>query len=255
MTQYERRQSIIELLRRQPGSGVTEMASTLGVSEGTVRNDLNALEDEGVLIRFHGGAVLIGQMSFQNTSFTDRHREHAMEKEVIGRCAAELVRDGDSILLDASSTIYYFALALEARQGLRVVTNGLDVARLLARNPSNTVILIGGILNQDGSSLTGLFSEQVMHEFHVKKAFVSCSGFSVERGLTEVHLEEAQLKRKAIQSAQQVFALVDSSKLGHEDLTPFAQPEQICCLYTDANISLEWRERIELAGIALNICE
>ena len=136
-----------------------------------------------------------------------------------------------------------------------MVTNGLDVARLLAKNPANTVILIGGILNQDGSSLTGLFSEQAMQELHVQKAFVSCSGFSVERGLTEVHLEEAQLKRKAIESAQQVFALVDSSKLGHEDLTPFARPEQICCLYTDAGISPEWRERIEQAGIALNICE
>jgi DeoR/GlpR family transcriptional regulator of sugar metabolism len=73
--------------------------------------------------------------------------------------------------------------------------------------------------------------------------------------LTEVHLEEAQLKRKAIESAQQVFALVDSSKLGHEDLTPFARPEQICCLYTDTGISPEWRERIEWAGIKLNICE
>ena len=92
MTQYKRRQSIIDLLRRQPGSGVTEMASTLDVSEGTVRNDLNALEDEGVLTRFHGGAVLIEQRSFQNTSFADRHREHAVEKEIIGRCAAELVR-------------------------------------------------------------------------------------------------------------------------------------------------------------------
>ena len=255
MTQYERRQSIIELLRRQPGCGVTEMATTLGVSKGTVRNDLNALENEGVLKRFHGGAVLLGQRSFQNTSFADRHREHALEKEVIGHCASLLVSDGNSILLDASNTVYYLALALEARQGLRVVTNGLDVARLLAKNPSNTVILIGGILNQDGSSLTGLFSEQTVQELHVQKAFVSCSGFSVERGLTEVHLEEAQLNRKAIESAHQVFALVDSSKLGHEDLTPFARPEQICCFYTDVNISLEWRERIEQAGIALKICK
>jgi DeoR/GlpR family transcriptional regulator of sugar metabolism len=255
MTSYERRRSLIELLRKQPGLRVPELANALNVSEGTVRNDLNALEAEGCLTRYHGGAVLIEQRSFHNTSFADRHREHSAEKEIIARCAAGLVADGDSILLDASSTVYYFALALESRQRLRVVTNGLDVARLLAQNPSNKVILIGGFLGLDGSSLTGLFSEQAMQELHVQKAFVSSSGFSVERGLTEVHLEEAQLKRKAIESAQQVFALVDSSKLGHEDLTHFARPDQICCLYTDSGISPDWRERIEQAGISLFICE
>jgi len=255
MTTYERRQVLLDLLRRQPGLRVPEIAEALGISEGTVRNDLNALQEEGRLTRFHGGAVLIEKRNFSNTSFTFRHREHAAEKEIIARIASDLVRDGDSILLDASSTIYYFALALETKQRLRVVTNGLDVARLLAQNPSNTVILIGGILNQDGSSVTGLFSEQVVQELHIQKAFVSCSGFSVERGLTEVHLEEAQLKRKAIESAQQIYALVDSSKLGKEDLTPFARPEQICCLYTDAGITLEWRERIEQAGIALTLCK
>jgi DeoR/GlpR family transcriptional regulator of sugar metabolism len=254
MTSYERRQSLIDLLRRQPGLRVPEIAASLDVSEGTVRNDLNALEAEGRLTRFHGGAVLTEQKNLSNTSFADRHQSQAAEKEAIARVASGLVQDGDSILLDASSTTYYLALALEIRQRLRVVTNGLDVARLLAKNPSNTVILIGGILSPDGSSVTGLFSEQAIGELHVQKAFVSASGFSVERGLTEVHLEEAQLKRKAMESAQQVIALIDSSKLGHEDLTPVVRPDQISCLYTDTGISAEWRRRIEDAGIKFVIC-
>ena len=255
MTTYERRQSLLDLLRKQPGLRVPEIASALGISEGTVRNDLNALQNEGKLTRFHGGAVLVEQRNFGNTSFASRHRDHAVEKEIIARTASDLVQDGDSILLDASSTIYYFALALENKQHLRVVTNGLDVARLLAQNPSNTVILIGGILNPDGSSVTGLFSEQIIQDLHIQKAFISASGFSIERGLTEVHLEEAQLKRKAIESAQQVYALVDSSKLGKEDLTPFARPEQICCLYTDSGISPEWKQTIERAGISITVCK
>lgn len=255
MTTYERRQTLLNLLRSQPGMRVPEIAAALEVSEGTIRNDLNALEADGHLTRTHGGAVLTGQRSLSTTSFTHRHRQHAAEKETIARCAASLVQDGDAILLDASSTVYYFALALESRQRLRVVTNGIDVARLLAKNSSNTVILIGGILNPEGSSLTGLLSEQVIEDLHVQKAFVSASGFSVARGLTEVHLEEAQLKRKAILLAQQVFALLDSSKLGKEDLTSFARPEQICCLYTDAGISPEWQGRIKGAGIALTICK
>jgi len=254
MSSHERRQTIIELLRSQPGLRVTEIAAALGVSEGTVRNDLNALERKQVLTRFHGGAVLTERKTFLGTSFASRHQEHASEKDIIARIAAELVQDGDSVLLDASSTIYHLGLALENKQRLRVVTNGLDVARLLAQNPTNTVILIGGILNPDGSSVTGLLSEQVIQDLHIQKAFVSASGFSVERGLTEVHLEEAHLKKKAIESAQQVYALVDSSKLGKEDLTPFAHPEQICCLYTDAGITPEWKTLIEQAGIAITIC-
>ncbi len=254
MTTYERRQSLVDLLRKQSGLRVPEIALALGISEGTVRNYLNALQEEGRLTRFHGGAVLNEQRNFSNTSFASRHREHAFEKELIARMAAELVQDCDSILLDASSTIYYLALALESKQRLRVVTNGLDVAQLLAKNTSNTVILIGGILNPDGSSVTGLFSEQVIQDLHIQKAFVSASGFSVERGLTEVHLEEAQLKKKAIESAQQVYALVDSSKLGKEDLTPFARPDQICCLYTDNGISPEWKQKIENAGISITVC-
>ncbi len=255
MTTYERRQSLLDMLRAQPGLRVPEIATALDISEGTVRNDLNALEADGRLERVHGGAVLLEPKGIRNTSFSDRHHEHALQKEVIAQAAASLVQDGDSILLDASSTVYCFALALANKRRLRVVTNGLDVARLLAKNTTNTVILIGGILSPDGSSVTGLLSEQVIQDLHIQKAFVSASGFSVERGLTEVHLEEAQLKRKAIESARQVFALVDSSKLGHEDLTPFARPMQITHLLTDAGITEEWKIRLQWANIPFTVCE
>ena len=255
MTTYERRQSLMDLLRKQPGLRVPEIAQALGVSDGTVRNDMNALEADGRLERVHGGAVLKQQSEFYNASFSARHQERSAEKMLIARYASELVNDGDSILLDASSTAYYFALAIQERNNLRVVTNGLDVARLLAQNPSNAVILIGGVLSQDGSSVTGLFSEQIIQELHIQKAFVSSSGFSLERGLTEVHLDEAQLKRKAIESAREVIALIDSSKIGQEDLTPFARVEQINRMITDAGISPQSAQLIEQAGIVLTICQ
>jgi DeoR/GlpR family transcriptional regulator of sugar metabolism len=189
-----------------------------------------------------------------NAAFGVRHQEHSKEKNCIGEGAAKLVEDGDSILLDASSTAYYLALNLKERNRLRVVTNGIEVARLLAQNATNTVILIGGVVQQDGSSVTGLLSEQIINELHIQKAFVSCSGFSVERGMTEVHLEEAQLKRKALESALQVFALVDSSKMGHEDLTIFARPMQITQLFTDTGITDEWRARLQWANIPFTLC-
>ena len=232
-----------------------ELAAALQVSEGTIRNDLKVLELDGRLTRFHGGAVLREQAGFHNSSFSARHEAHSAEKMLIARCAARWVKDGDSILLDASSTAYYLAFDIQGCQRLRIVTNGIDVARLLAQNPTHTVILIGGVLNQDGSSVTGLFSEQIIQELRIQKAFVSCSGFSLERGMTEVHLDEAQLKRKAIEATTQVIALIDSSKFGKEDLTPFARPAQITHLFTDSGLPPDWLGRLKQAGIDFTVCE
>lgn len=254
MTAYERRQSLLDLLRKQPGSRVPDLAAALGVSEGTIRNDLNALEEEKMLTRVHGGAVLTVQDQFQNDNYILRVQKNATAKTAIAREAALLIDDGDSILLDASSTAYYLARALSVRQSLRVVTNGFEVARELAQNTSNTVILIGGVVNNSSSSVTGLLSEQIIQELHIQKAFVSCSGFGLERGMTEVHLAEAQLKKKAIASSKDVIALIDSTKFGKEDLTPFARIEQITHLFTDSGITAQWAQLIERAGIKLTIC-
>jgi DeoR/GlpR family transcriptional regulator of sugar metabolism len=254
LTTYERRQTLMELLRKQPGLRVPELAQTLDVSDGTIRNDLNALETDGQIVRVHGGAILREQAGFHSMAFNVRRQEHAAEKTVIAHYASELVKDGDSILLDASSSAYYFAMGIQSCNRLRVVTNGIEVARLLAQNSSNTVILIGGILNQDGSSVTGLFNESVLKDLNIQKAFVSSSGFTLERGLTEVHIEEAQLKRKAIEVSQEVIALIDSSKIGKNDLTPFARVDQISQLFTDGGITPMWTQLIERAGIKLTIC-
>jgi DeoR/GlpR family transcriptional regulator of sugar metabolism len=255
LTTYERRQSLLGVLRKQPGLRVPELAKALDVSEGTVRNDLNALEEEGRLKRVHGGAVLDDQDQFQNNSFVRRYKQNVAAKLVIAREAAALVNDGDSILLDASSTAYYLARALSERKKLRVMTNGFEVARELAQNSSNSVILIGGVVNNDSSSVTGLLSEKIIAEMHIEKAFFSCSGFSLERGMTEVHFAEAQLKRKAIESSRQVIALVDSTKFGKEDLTPFAGSDQIAFLISDSKLSPEWIEKLKKAGINFTLCE
>jgi len=255
LTTYERRQSLLELLRNMPGLRVREAAKDLAVSEGTIRNDLNALELQGLLMRVHGGAVLNQQDQFQNSSFLRRKEHNAAAKLAIAREAAILVNDNDSILLDASSTAYYLAKALSERRRLRVMTNGFEVARELAQNYSNTVILVGGVVNNESSSVTGLLSEHIIEELHIQKAFLSCSGFNLERGMMEVHLAEAQLKRKVIESSQQLFALVDSSKFGKEDLTSFLRSEKITHLFTDTGLSPDWIARLEQAGVEFTICK
>ena len=254
ITTHERRQSLSELLRKQPGLRVPELAKELGISEGTVRNDLNALEEEGVLTRVHGGAVLKNTPAYFDASFGQRFQENAPAKQAIASEAATLVSDGASIFLDASTTIYYLSQRLREYHRLRVLTNGIETARLLAKDPTNTVILMGGIVNPEGSSVSGNFSDKVIRDLHVQKAFVSCSGFSLARGLTDVYLAEAQLKSNAIASAHEIFALVDSSKIGLEDLTPFSTTQQITHLFTDSGLSAEWVARLKSAGVAFTIC-
>jgi DeoR/GlpR family transcriptional regulator of sugar metabolism/DNA-binding LacI/PurR family transcriptional regulator len=254
MTAFERRQQLIELLRKQPGLRVPELAMRLNVSEGTIRNDLNTLDDEGRVLRVHGGAALNEDIQMRSPSFGARSKKNAEAKLIIARWAAELVEDGDSILLDASTSVFYLARYLQNRRKLRVVTNGIEVARALAKNPTNTVILLGGALNPDGYSLSGSIAEQLIRDLYFQTAFVSCSGFTPEVGLTEVHLDEAQLKNKAISAAKQVIALVDSTKFGKVDLTAFARTEQISHLYTDQGLDEGWVEKLRQANLAFSLC-
>ena len=254
MTTYERRQSLLQLLQKQPGLRILQLAQALEVSKGTIRNDLNALKEEGMITRVHGGAVLKTIPVLFDTSFGLRFKENAPAKLAMAREVAKLVSDGGSILLDASTTVDYLSQQLAQCHRLRVLTNGIEVARLLAKDPTNSVVLMGGVVNPEGSSVTGSFSEPLIRSLHVHKAFVSCSGFSLERGLTDVHFSEANLKSKALASAREIFALVDSSKIGVEDLTPFVSVQQITHLYTDSGLSPEWADRLKDAGIHFTIC-
>jgi len=254
LTTFERRQRLLALLQEQPGVRVSEIAAGLRVSQGTIRNDLDALAIEGRLVRVRGGARLVEQSLPHSPSFAARSNINANAKQIIARWASELVEDGDSILLDASSTVYCMARYLHNRRRLRVFTNGIEVARALAQNPSNEVVLLGGVLNTDGSSVTELISERLLQDLHIKTAFVSCSGFTPETGLTEVHLSEAQLKARAIHSVEKVIALIDSSKFGKIDLTPFAAIDQIAHLFTDHDLSSEWAARLKKTSLTFTIC-
>jgi DeoR/GlpR family transcriptional regulator of sugar metabolism len=251
MTTFERRQRILALLREKPGLRVAELAPLLDVSEGTIRNDLTALEEAGHLTRVRGGATLTTEHRSAGTAFAARARANEASKQRIARWAAELVDDGDSILLDASTTVYTMARYLQDRRNLRVVTNGVEVGLRLAQNPSNSVILLGGSLHVDSASVTGPLSEAVLKDLHIKTAFVSCSGLTVERGLAEEDLSEAQLKSRMVACADAVVALVDASKFGREDLTFFARVEQIARIYTDSSLDPAWIEQLQNTGTLL----
>ncbi len=226
----------------------------LAASEGTIRNDLNALADSGQITRVRGGAVLKQEVPLVNTAFATRARVNESAKQRIARWAAERVEDGDSILLDASTTVYYLSHYLKECRHLTVVTNGIEVARQLAQDPTNTVILLGGAMRADGTRVTGLLGERLLADLHVKTAFVSCTGFDPKIGFTENNLPEAQLKSKMIGIARSAVALIDSDKFGEVDLAPFAGPEQISHIYTDSDLPAAWIAKLRTTCISLTVC-
>jgi ribose transport system substrate-binding protein len=253
MTAFERRQRILDLLRDQPGIKVTDLARRLDVSEGTIRNDLSALEREGVLRRVRGGAVLRQRHRFVSPSFAARVRVNAEAKEWIARRAADIVKDGDSILMDASTTVFAMVPHLEGIRNLTVVTNGIEIALALARY-GHSVILVGGMVHADGASVIGHLGGKILRDLHIKTAFASCSGFSADVGLTEIDIQEEQVKREMITRAEQVIALIDSSKFGKVDLTSFASLDQISHILTDSHLEPQFIDQLRQTHVVLTIC-
>jgi DeoR/GlpR family transcriptional regulator of sugar metabolism len=254
MTSFERRQRLLDLMQKQPGIRVPEVAKLLSVSEGTVRNDLRALAATRQIMRVRGGAVVSGVVRDASPAFSARARTQAEAKRRIARWAAELIEDGDTIAFDASTTVYYLVEFLGDRRNLTVITNGVEMARALAHNPSNTVILLGGVMRSDGTSVTGPISERTLSALHIKTAILSATGIALEAGLYEVDINEAELKRKIMASADSVIALVDSSKFGKVDLTPFASFNQIAHIYTDDGLAPHWIEQLQLQPVAFTVC-
>lgn len=252
MTAHERRQTILRLLREQPGIKVTDLAELLDVSVGTIRNDLNGLEANRRVQRVWGGAIVLEPPEIAGLSLAETPNAEA--KNRIAHWAADMVEDGDAILLDASTTVRCMVPHLEARRGLTIVTNGLETARLLAKNTAHTVILIGGIVSPDGAATTTKMSNDFLENLHIRTAFVSGVGFTLETGLTERNLEEAQLKQTILASTQRTIVLLDSTKIGKVGFAPFVPVGKITTLLTDGDISAEFVEQMRQVGVNLLVC-
>jgi ribose transport system substrate-binding protein len=253
-TVFERRQTILNLLKEQASVKVSQLAELLDVSEGTVRNDLQALNESGQVRRVRGGAVSPMQVLAQGQQIRERAQVNAERKQWLAQWASGQIDSGDVILLDASTTVLYIAQYLLDRTNLTVVTNGVEVARALAANPTNTVILAGNLLASDGNSLVGPIPSHLLETLHVQTAFFSCVGLSPDLGLLERDMQEAQIKGDLLHAAETKIALIDSSKVGKGGLTPFASLDAIDHVVTDIDMSLSTVERIRQTGTQVTIC-
>ncbi len=226
-----RRDQIMALLQRYGQISVKWCAEQLGVSEVTIRSDFTLLEREGQLRRVWGGAVLDRPL-WPEGSFASRLKLQSVEKERIARAAADLIADGDTIMLDASTTAYAIARQIADRRNLTIITNGMHLALALGANHAITTIVIGGQVRGDTGSLTGTLAEEMLQRLHADKGFFSARGLTVAKGLTESSIPEGLLKAKMAQHVDRVIAVLDSSKLGLTALTSFCPVESIHHLIT-----------------------
>ncbi|MED4885312.1 DeoR/GlpR family DNA-binding transcription regulator [Bacillus smithii] len=233
----ERRQLILNILREKKRVTVKDLAKYVNVSEATLRTDLNILEEEGLLTRTHGGAVLNEDLPAKK-SFSEREKKNRESKIAIAKKAIDLISHKDCILLDASTTSLELARLLRGSdKHITVVTNGLSQVLELKENPGINVILIGGIARMGSMAIEGLLGKSVLDKINIDTLFTSASGFTVEEGLTDFNVYEVELKRVMVEKANKVVALLDSSKIGTSSIATFATCEEIDTLITDQNIS------------------
>jgi DeoR family fructose operon transcriptional repressor len=253
----DRRQRLALLLEKQPRGSVTELAEILALSPRTVRSDLKALGATGHVIRSGGGdgQCLAGLEAVPTTSsFADRAQTNAGAKAAIARWAAGLVQDGDTILLDASTTVYNMAPFLAARRNLVVLTNGISIGCRLAENRTNAVILVAGVIHPEHTSVVGPLYEPALRNHHIKTAFVSCRGFSLSAGLTETDVNEAAIKIRMVKLAESTAVLADSTKFGQVYQAPFARADQVTHIFSDGSLEPYWVQQVQAASIVLTLC-
>ncbi|MEV6755165.1 DeoR/GlpR family DNA-binding transcription regulator [Streptomyces sp. NPDC051214] len=247
----QRRALILDEVRRRGGVRVNELTRKLGVSDMTVRRDLDALARQGVLEKVHGGAVPVVEASTHEPGFEAKSGLELNAKEDIARTAASLVAPGTAIALSGGTTTYALAHHLLDVPDLTVVTNSVRVADVFhsaqrtsgQRQGAATVVLTGGV-RTPSDSLVGPVADQAIGALHFDVLFLGVHGISAEAGLSTPNLAEAETNRRLVQSARRVIVVADHTKWGTVGLSSFAGLDQVDTLVTDAGLPAEARTEI-----------
>ena len=250
MIPIERQQAILDLLDKNPSIQVTDLVALFDVSEMTIRRDLDMLERRGLLRRVHGGAVSNRGRSYE-PPFMLRSSANVEAKERIGKAAAGLVRNGDSIMLDVGTTTREVARNLKDHQNLTVITPCFQIAALLVEHPDIRLILTGGILRRGELSLVGHLAERAIQDFYVDKLLMGVGGVDLKPGFTEFNLEDTLVKQAMLRQAKDITVVVDSSKFGHVALNAIAPLQTANRIVTDSGVAAKTMEEIEALGIDL----
>lgn len=231
-----RRRRILEWIQEEGAARVRDLAAALHVSEATIRQDLERLEQDGQITREHGGAYL-NSVPAQVGAMVLHHQDNMDKKRRIGALAASLVSDGDTIILDAGTTTTEVALRLTERRNLTVITNALNIAMILGAAPGNAVHMPGGQFKAPTLSLSGDKAAEYFRNIFAGKLFLATAGVGIDAGLTYPSFADLQLKEAMIKAAAQVILVADSSKIGKSSLTRLGALDLIHTFVTDGGIS------------------
>lgn len=234
------------MLGKNDRTAVNELSDRLKVSSVTIRQDLNFLEAEGLLKRVHGGAVLRDA-----DDLTNRLGFNYEKKLKIARKVAELVCDGETILIESGSVNALLARELVKKQGVTIITTNVYIARQFRKNDKAKIVLLGGIYQNESESLVGKITKISIDRINFDKAFIGIDGYSSGSGFTIRDLFRAEVSSHIIGKSRESFIITDSSKFGKTALTSICYPLDIEHIATDSDIDPAYRDEFEKAGIDL----
>ena len=246
----QRRRNLLDLVDQNGQVTVVDLVKRFSISAVTVRSDLDALASIGAIVRSHGGAVRRLEAT-QDYPLRTKETLHHIEKVRIGKAAAELVRAGDTIILDSGSTTAEIARHLKKLKlpSLTVITNALNIAAELADHAGISLMMIGGLLRPISCSFVGPQAEAMMNDFHADRLFLAVDGFDLENGPSTPDVLEAQLNNVMIRSAKEVNVVADFSKLGRRSVSKIGPFDRIRRLITDKRAAPEFTEGLRKKGI------
>ncbi len=248
-----RRKKILHLLHEKGQVFVENLSKEFNVSEVTIRNDLDRLEKKNMLIRARGGAMSRETSVGIDPRLSDKNKINFQEKAKIGKQAALLVKESDTIIIDSGSTTAEMVRNLPDFHDLTVITNAMNIANQLMSNQNINMIIPGGYLRKNSQSLVGPLAEKSLRNFNVDKAFLGVDGFDTRSGIFTPNIEEAKLNEIMIEISKEVILLVDSSKFKKRSLAFICSINKISKVITDEKIPDDDRKRLLDAGVEVII--
>lgn len=235
MTATQRRDKIFELIKEDGSAKVVDLAKIFKVTEVTIRQDLEKLDKDGLVVREHGGAFL-KNIKDQVRNFSLANQENIDKKERIAQKCLEFIESGDSIILDSGSTATEIAKKLKGFKNLRVITNALNIAMMLGTEPGIELVVTGGEFKPPTLSLTGQKAADFFNGISVQKLFLATAGISLKAGLTYPSISDLVVKKAMIDAADTTYLVADSTKIGKSSFASLGALSLIDYIITDEGI-------------------
>ncbi|BCJ94611.1 putative HTH-type transcriptional regulator YulB [Anaerocolumna cellulosilytica] len=248
MLAIERRNKILAILQQEKRVLVNDLSSAFQVTEETIRRDLEKLEKEGFAKKTYGGAILNESLNV-DLPYTVRKKANVSNKQCIAEIISSLVEDGDHIMMDASSTAVYAAKHLKNKKNITIITNSIEILLELSEVAGWKVLSTGGVLKEGSLSLVGYQAEEMLSNYHVDKAIISCKGIDIEKGFTDSNEMDAHIKKLMLNSANVKILAVDNSKFNKISFTKIGDLSELDVLITDSEPDDKWKQAMASAEV------